>query len=394
MHANRAPPPPVVATPPAPGAPHAAGRRARVWLVACLWALLAWSGPAAAEGFAVPTFASREGVPNAVAQRFMDELRLALSARGVRVTSAPLVTAGIAGSLEPAFGELVAGLEGTRYAVLGEFLPRPGAEGPYAVDFIAVDAVGGRVGDLASRAFGLATLEAVAGDVAELLAAFTVPEPVLPAGDAGLFISTAPSGAEVRVDGVVIGTSGALDLLSLAPGRYEVEARLAGYLPEVRTLELRSPETRFLHLILTEIVGGSLQVVSSPAAEVWLDGQRAGTTPATLTAREGDHQLELRRPGFFTRSFTVPVRSFRVTRLEAELEPVGEPLIVWSTDGAFARVLIDGRLQASGYALVGAGLRTIEVVQGGEVRRWRRAVPEAGVFELDLQTGALSPLER
>ena len=135
------------------------------------------------------------------------------------------------------------------------------------------------------------------------------------------------------------------------------------------------------------------RVSRSPAAEVWLAGEWVGTTPATVTARPGDVEVELRRPGFVTRGFSVPVRAFRVTRLEAELEPLGEPLLLWPTRGVPTRVLIDGRLYEGGYALVGVGLRTIEVLQGGEVRRWRRAVPDAGIFELDLQTGALVPLE-
>jgi len=353
-----------------------------LWLV-CLgapWAL--------AEGFAVPDFPPRADVPEAVAESFMGALRAELTARGLRVSSAPLVTAGIAGSLEPAFGELVASLEGTRYAVLGEFLRRDSVEGPYAVDLVMVDAVGGRASDLVSRAFGLATQDAVVQDVAAILLAFTVPEAVLPPGDAGLFISTAPSGAEVRVEGTVVGISGALDLLSLRPGRYEVEVRLPGYLPEVRSLELRSGDTRFLHVVLTEIVGGSLQVLAFPEAEVWFEGRHAGTTPATLTALPGDVEVELRRPGFVTRGFTVPVRSFRVTRVDAVLEPLGQPMIVWSLDER-ARVLIDAQLYEEGYALIGVGLRTIEVLQAGEVRRWRRAIPEEGVFELDLQTGEL-----
>lgn len=381
---------------PLPTVTSAPGRRpreraARAWRALLCALLLATLGGAWAEGFAVPAFPSRDGVPTAVADAFTAALRAALADQGVRVTEAPLVTAGIAGSLEPAFGELVARLEGTRYAVLGEYLLRDAPDGPFALDLVVVDAVGGRSSDLVSRAFGLATVEAVAGDVADVLLAFTVPEPTLPAGDAGLFVSSNPSGAEVRVDGVVVGVTGSLDLLGLAPGRYEVEVRRAGYLPEVRSLELRAQDTRFLHVVLTEVVGGSLQVLAWPTAEVWIDGVYAGTTPATLTSRLGEVEVELRRAGFASRVTTVPVRAFRVTRLERTLEPLGEPLIVWPAAERL-RVLVDGRLQTEGYALPGAGLRTIEVLQGGEVRRWTRAVPDAGVYELDLDTGELVPL--
>jgi hypothetical protein len=377
-------------TPPSGREATAGGGLLRSWVVVVAMVVTSWAG---AEGFAVPAFPAREGVPAAVATGFMIELRGALAGRGLRVTEAPLVTAGIAGSLEPAFGDLVAQIEGTRYAVLGEILLRDAEEGPFAVDLIVVDAIGGRASDLVSRAFGLATLEATATDLALLLAAFAVPVASLPVGDAGLFVSTEPNGAEVRVAGVAVGLSGALDLLGLAPGRYEVEVRLPGYLPEVRVLDLRAHDTRFLHVVLTEITGGSLQVASRPIAEVWLDGVPMGTTPATLTTRAGDHEVEVRRGGFVPRSFTVPVRSFRVTRLDIELEPVGEPLLVWPTD-RLVRVLIDGQLEGGGHALVTPGLRRVEVLQGGQVRRWWRVVPEAGVFELDLATGALTPLQR
>jgi hypothetical protein len=368
-------------------------RRAGPWaagLLALALLLTSWAG---AEGFAVPTFPAREGVPAAVAEAFMTELRGALAGLGLRVSAAPLVTAGIAGSLEPAFGDLVAQIEGTRYAVLGEFLLRDAADGPYALDLIVVDAVGGRASDLVSRPFGLATLEATAVELALLLSAFAVPVAALPGGDAGLFVSTEPNGAEVRVAGITVGLSGALDLLGLEPGRYEVEVRLAGYLPEVRTLDLRAHDTRFLHVVLTEITGGSLQVASRPIAEVWLDGVLAGTTPATLTTRAGDHDVEVRREGFVTRAFTVPVRSFRVTRLDVDLEPVGEPLLVWSTE-SLVRVLIDGQLQSGGHAVLAPGLRRIEVLQAGQVRRWWRVAPDDGVFELDLVTGVFEPMPR
>ena len=386
MHVSRAVPR-LDASPSDPRAVAASWRRRR-WAHVVVWLLCAWAPLAFAEGFAVPSFPPRGDVPVAVADAFMEALRDALTARGVRVTRAPLVTAGIAGSLEPAFGELVASLEGTRYAVLGEFLRRDTGDGPYAVDLVVVDAIGGRSSDLVSRAFGLATQDAAVQEVVAILLAFTVPDVVLPAGDAGLFISTTPSGAEVRVEGTVVGMSGSLDLLNLAPGRYEVEVRMPGYLPEVRSLELRGGDTRFVHVVLTEIAGGSLQIVAFPDAEVWLEGRYAGTTPATLTTFPGDVEVELRRPGFVTRSFTLPVRSFRVTRLDAALEPLGQPMIVWSLGGR-VRVLIDAQRYEDGYAMVGAGLRTIEVLQGGEVRRWLRAVPEAGVFELDLATGEL-----
>ncbi len=364
-----------------------------MWVVGIALALALLPASVRAEGFAVPDLPARGAVDPEVAARFVEALRAALVERGQRVTAAPLITAGIAGSLEPDFAVLIAQLEGTRFAVSGEVVARAAADGPYAVDLLAVDALEGRASDLLSRGFGLATLQAVAGEVAAVLAEFTLSGPALPPGDAGLFVSSEPRGAEVRVDGVAVGRSGAIDLLGLAPGRYEVELRLDGYLPEVRTLDLRGGDTRFLHVEMTAIVGGSLQVVASPPADVFVDGVPVGRSPLTIDAAPGDREVVVRRAGYEPRTITAPVRGFRVTRVELVLTALGDPLVVWSTDRP-ARVFVDGVAQSEGYALPDPGLRTIEVVADGTVRRWLRAVPDAGAFELDLDTGELRPLLR
>jgi len=359
--------------------------------VGVAFALALLPGAVRAEGFAIPDLPAREAVAPEIAGRFVEALRSALAERGQRVTMAPLITAGIAGSLEPDFAVLIAQLEGTRFAVSGEIVARASVDGPFAVDLLAVDALEGRASDLLSRGFGLATLNAVADELAAVLAEFAASGPALPAGDAGLFVSSEPRGAEVRVDGVAVGRSGAIDLLGLAPGRYEVELRLDGHLPEVRTLDLRGGDTRFLHVEMTAIVGGSLQVVATPPAEVFVDGVPVGRTPLTIDAAPGAREVTVVRPGFEPRTVTAPVRGFRVTRVELALVALGDPLVVWRTDRP-VRVLVDGVLQSEGYARPDPGLRTIEVVTAGTVRRWLRAVPDEGAYELDLDTGALRPL--
>lgn len=350
------------------------------------------AAPARAEGIAVPDLPARGVAEVDVAGRFVDALRTALAARGFRVSAAPLITAGIAGSLDADFAVLIAQLEGTRFAVSGEVVVRDAVDGPYAVDLVVVDAFEDRASDLLSRSFGLATLDAVADEVAGVVAGFAAAGPPLPVGDASLFVSSEPRGAEVRVDGATVGRTGALDLLGLAPGRYEIELRLDGYLPEVRALDLRGGDTRFLHVELTPITGGSLQVVSVPGAHVRVDGEDVGRTPVTIDAAPGDRLVEVWRPGFEPRQASVTVRTFRVTRVAFELPALGDPLVVWSLD-APVRVLIDGQIQPEGYALPAPGLRTFEVVADGAVRRWLRAVPDEGAFVLDLGNGELRPLE-
>jgi hypothetical protein len=362
--------------------------RAALLAFACV-ALLQATGVVRAEGVAVPGFAVDPLQAQPAAARFMADLRAALRAGGARVSDAPLITPGIAGSLDPDFGKLVARLEGTRYAVLGEFRAR--GDG-IAVDLLPVDAHTGRVGDLQSRAFAPSEVAAVVAELSAALLAFMTPPALLPVGSAGLFVSSTPSGAEVVVAGVVVGRTGDLDLLTLAPGRYEVEIRTLGYLSDVRTLDLRSDDTRFLHVTLTELQGGSVQIVARPLpARILLDGRDVGITPVTIAAAPGEREVTLSRPGFASRTLQIPVRQFRVTRVEADLEPLAEPLLVWEA-GAYVRVIVDGVLQEDGWSLPGPGLHTFEILRAGSVRRVTIVVPDRGVFELLPDRGEIRPL--
>ncbi len=362
-------------------------RRAVMVLLALLLGT-AW----AADRVAVPTFPARAGVPVDLGERFSEALRSELSEAGISVAAAPLITPGIAGSLEVEFVRLIAELEGARYALSGEVVARPGVPGaPFAVNVLIVDSVQGRSSDVLSQSLAIATLPRVATEMAALVLRFVDAAPELPGGDAALFVSTEPREAEVRIDGVPVGVSGVLDVISLQPGRYELEVRLDGYLPEVRTVDLRSRDTRFVHVVLTEVAGGSIRVTSVPDALVYLDGAYAGSSPVTLTSLPGDRAVRVERPGFEGVSFSVGVRNFRVHRIDAVLEPLSPTMLVWSLD-APGSVIVGGVLQRHGYAPVEVGLVSIERIRDGAVQRVLRAVPARGVYRLDLDTLEIAPL--
>ena len=362
-------------------------RRAVVVLLALVIGT-AW----AADRVAVPGFPARAGVPVDLGERFSEALRGELVAAGVSVAAAPLITPGIAGSLEVEFARLIAELEGVRYALSGEVVARPGTPGaPYAVNVLIVDTVQGRSSDVLSSPLAVATLPRVVADMAGLVLRFVDAAPDLPVGDAALFVSSEPRSAEVRIDGVPVGVSGVLDVIGLQPGRYELEVRLDGFLPDVRTVDLRSGDTRFVHVVLTEVAGGSIRVTSVPSARVYLDGVYAGESPVTLTSLPGDRAVRVERPGFQGASFGVGVRNFRVHRIDAILEPLSPTVLVWPMD-APGSVIVGGVLQRAGFASVEVGLVSIERVRDGTVQRALRAVPERGVYRLDLDTLEIEPL--
>ena len=362
--------------------------------------ILLCTGAALAQ-IAIPTLGSR-GDParnaelSTLIEEFTAELRTQVSARGLEVSDAELITPGIAGSLDPEYAKLIADIDGMRYAVSGEIAVAEDerAQSPFVVNMIVVDVEQDRATDLVSRPLSRENLRMTAAGLARLIVRFTEQAIALPTGDAGLFVSSQPGEADVYLDGLHIGTTSELDVVMLAPGRYQLEVRKEGFLPEVRTVELRSGTTTFSTIPLTAIVGGSIQVVSNPSAEVFLDGESQGFTPLFIPAPPGVQSVRLEREGFEPVVATVPVRNYRVSRLELQLEPAIQPLLYWSLDREYL-VLIDGIIQPNGHApAVVPGLVEVEVRRGRERYVHQVVLPANGAFELDLQTGELTRLDR
>lgn len=265
----------------------------------------------------------------------------------------------------------------------------------FTVSLLLVDAEQDRHSDLISRPLPLQELTAVARELAREIVSFSdLMSASLPAGDAGLFISSEPGGATVLINGVEVGRTGELDLLELTPGRYSIELRLQGHLPASRVEELRSGSTVFPHFRLTEIRGGSAQVSSQPPAELFFNGESFGVTPVNVPLPAGRQELVLRREGFRDTTVTADIMNNRVTRLAAELDAVREPLVYWDGEEG-VRVLVDGEEQ-SGLAATSLrpGRVTFTIVRSGLRMDYTVVLPLTGVFRLDTATGTLLPLGR
>jgi hypothetical protein len=366
-------------------------------------ALLLFLSGAAVAQIAIPTLGSRGQVPAAEAPEFARlidaftaELRSAVSAAGLEVSRAELITPGIAGSLDPEYAKLIAELDGVRYAVSGEIavVSDRRAQGPFVVNLIVVDSEQNRATDLITRPLAPDDLRTTAVNLARVILRFTEQALALPPGDAGLFVSSQPANADVYLDGVRIGMTPDLDVVLLRPGRYQLELRKEGFLPEVRTVELRSGATTFEHVPLAPIHGGSILVESTPSAEVFLGGVSQGFTPLFIPAPPGAPTVRLERDGFLPSIVSVPVRNYRTSRVEMQLEPALEPLLFWDVNRQYT-VMIDGVLQPGAFARnARPGLVEVEVRRGRERRSYRVVLPAQGIFELDLHTGEVSPLER
>ena len=363
-------------------------------LLGCLLLSCSLSGRVQAQ-VVVPTFGTRGEVPPDTVGQVMQQLRAAISRQtGLVVSAGDLVTPGIAGSLDPSFSYLIAELEGLRYALSGQIrrVEGGGSQAPFTLSILIADAETERASDIFTEPFGLSSLPEVAARLAERVARFVTPAGDLQTGSAELFLSSQPGQARVYLNGVEVGETSNLDVLMLQPGTYLVEVRKEGYLPETRSLSLRDGQVQLVNIVLTAVVGGSIQVTSRPSATVYLDGEEVGTTPLTVQASPGTRSLSLQRPGFETLKLDVPVQNFRVNQVSETLTPIFARMLVWDPTES-GLLSIDGALRSGGFAAnLTPGPHRVTARRLGQTVSFSVNVPAQGVFEIDLGGQRLVPL--
>ncbi len=353
-------------------------------------------GSAAHAQLVVPDFGVRGDVPGATVEQFMKIFRQQLGLRtGLDVLPGTTVAQTLVGRLEPDVAAAIATLGGGRYSVSGEIIALETglSETNYTVNLLVNDARTRRTSDLFSQPLERTDLPAVVATLTRAVGAFVNPASLPARGSASLFITSDPGDAAIYLNDVEVGTT-ANPLLPLAPGRYEVELRKNGFVPESDTVMLEMDETQFLAFSLTEIRGGSILVSSVPTADVLLDGRWVGRTPLTTQAEPGVRTLRLVRPGFASETQSVTVRNFFVSRVQqVRLEPAYQNLVFWTPLTGF-NVSVDGVARPRNFAAnLQPGTHRAVLSRRGVEIPFNFELPRPGIFELDLQTHDLVELE-
>ena len=167
------------------------------------------------------------------------------------------------------------------------------------------------------------------------------PPPPPPAPqNATLDVRSDPSGAQVYLDGDYLGRTPLI--VSVSPGRHQVEVRKAGYAPYRASVRVAPGErVRVYARLLPEVESGRLAVRSKPeGARVYLDGAYRGRTPLELELEPGVYDLRLTLPGYAEYRERVRVRSGETTYVYARLAPEKARLVVRTN--VRARVFLDG----------------------------------------------------
>ncbi len=174
------------------------------------------------------------------------------------------------------------------------------------------------------------------GGVAQTLKVQLVP------GWAPVSLSSAPAGAEIRIDGQAQGRTS--QTLELGAGVHAVELRLAGYATWRDSITVHANEPLKLAEAKLQAAAGVVHLSSTPSgASVRVGNEFRGQTPIDLKLSPGEsHLLQLSAPGHKPAQRSVEITSDESQNLSLSLEPILAP-VVFDVQPPDAVVKIDGR---------------------------------------------------
>ena len=131
-----------------------------------------------------------------------------------------------------------------------------------------------------------------------------------------------PAGAEITLDGRVLGTSPLPRGVEVLPGPHEIAVTLALHEPVTQTINVHAHERRLFQTNLHPVENNARLVVNVlPAdAEITLDGAPVGRGTHDQRLRPGIHQLSFSAAGYQPRSENVTVRALSEETVRITLE--------------------------------------------------------------------------
>ncbi|MCX4192320.1 SUMF1/EgtB/PvdO family nonheme iron enzyme [Methylophaga sp. OBS1] len=143
----------------------------------------------------------------------------------------------------------------------------------------------------------------------------------LAAKSAGVTVSLDPASGTLTLNGINVNPQGKIRLKA---GQESVlRYQKPGYFSQSQTLTLEAEETRHLDFSLKQEMG-TLEVTASKAAEVFINGKKAGDTPFETRLIAIPHQIEIRAPGYRTIRQTVTPKASATATVHAVMVPEAE----------------------------------------------------------------------
>ncbi len=217
-------------------------------------------------------------------------------------------------------------------------------------------------------------------------------------GWAAISIFSQPAGAEVHVDGELVGlTPLVTDMMG---GQHEIIIKKQGFKSMSFMQSVEAGIDVKLEKIQLQPADGQLTISSTPkGASVMVKGKYQGTTPVTVNlSANTEHTLVLSKAGYSTKEQRITLRPEEERAIEVKLNAVYGTVFL-TTRPAGARVEIDGKKVdiSSGRLRLTTRLHTLTVSKPGYVTEQLSIVPRQGVSQnvsISLKTSQQQAVQR
>jgi serine/threonine protein kinase len=134
-----------------------------------------------------------------------------------------------------------------------------------------------------------------------------------------LQVSSVPSGASVWLNGKVVGKT-PYSGKKLKTDQYQLRVRLDGYEDFSRSVQVNQDQTTTVNATLTALFGGLHIQSEPPGAEVFLNGQKVGTTPyLNQKTAAVKYDIVLHKEGYRDYATTVTLKPDKIELIEGNL---------------------------------------------------------------------------
>jgi len=197
-----------------------------------------------------------------------------------------------------------------------------------------------------------------------------------------IIIKTDPSGADVYIDDVKVGTT-PYQMKKITLGNHVVELKKNGYESYADMISIiRGEINRQLEnvpLTAMRVAYGTIFVTSTPeGADINIDGEYKGRTPQTIEMLIGEHTIVVIKEGSSPASKTVTVNENQTTNVSLYLESGRE--IAISTNGTGDKIYVDGNYIGVSplKTIMGYGNHNVEAVRGDKKSKKSIKVEKTG----------------
>ena len=133
-------------------------------------------------------------------------------------------------------------------------------------------------------------------------------------------------GAELFLDGELMGQTPFKDVIPLAAGEHTIRVSRLGFTPHIDVFKIKAGQTTRIEVELTPISGvlgiTSSSVKDGPAVRVFIDDKFFGKAPLETEMPLGNHQVRVERPGYYSESFAVKAEPGKRIDKDVELKPL------------------------------------------------------------------------